>query len=762
MTPSNIRPLTDDEISVLKAVKVEVLNKELAQATCPGSNLHTTPTRSTDCLVFVNDGIPRLHCMHQNCGVKVALANQEIRQLSEILREHDWPLAALSSAAPVSAEFSVESHWMVHLTLFGDNDVVWCADDVRQSGRPEDAIQFRSVAEWIDSGRCPGQFTCPSVFKAEVHSRSDANVDHRKFLVVESDILTRDQVGAVFRYLQKAWGMHLRAVVDTAGKSLHGWFDRPSNEVVQKLRQLLPNMGCDGKMFSASQPCRLAGAQRDGGGYQKLLYFDNFSPTPANAATPPPTATSNAAGASAAVLPPLYYDQEKKDFIVPQRRGGWVRISERMAARFMKTFGGKADMVDIITQQSVDFVGKLAGYTAGPQSVGPYLMLVTESPKFIAPVAGNWPLIKAFAENLFGSVQLPHVYGWLKVALQMYSRCSWRPGQAFVMCGPKNSGKNLFRKIITAMMGGRVADPYQFMTRGTGFNSDMFGAETLAIEDQAESTSFKARRAFAGAIKNVSVNEEQRYHRKFADPINLHPRWRLIISLNDHPERILVLPPMGTDIADKVMLFKVRPGAIPRATNTTEEFESLWRDMALELPAFVHFLTHEWTIDESIQCGRFGVTHYHDTDLLGFLQELAPEQELIDLIDAVIFGTSLSLPPGCKIRQLPWEGKASELERKLKSDKVVARSVENLLKNSIRCGIYLERLRDLMPERISKRSLHGNSIWRIEPPDMLVIDSLITQTGKKAPSKPRPSPERLVKLIRGELQPQSVPAAPNE
>jgi hypothetical protein len=67
-------------------------------------------------------------------------------------------------------------------------------------------------------------------------------------------------------------GMNLRAVVDTAGKSLHAWFDYPPASIVEDLKIALPELGCDPKLFTASQPVRLPGALRDGK-YQKLIYL---------------------------------------------------------------------------------------------------------------------------------------------------------------------------------------------------------------------------------------------------------------------------------------------------------------------------------------------------------------------------------------------------------------------------------------------------------------------------------------------------------
>ena len=118
----------------------------------------------------------------------------------------------------------------------------------------------------------PGHYVCPSTFKAGSFSRSKDNLVRRAFLVVESDELDKDTIGAVFRWLRDKVGLNLRCIVDTAGKSLHGWFDFPPPEELDDLRVMLPELGCDPKMFTATQPCRLPGALR-AGQYQKLIYL---------------------------------------------------------------------------------------------------------------------------------------------------------------------------------------------------------------------------------------------------------------------------------------------------------------------------------------------------------------------------------------------------------------------------------------------------------------------------------------------------------
>ena len=78
--------------------------------------------------------------------------------------------------------------------------------------------------------------------------------------------------------------LRLRAIVDTGGKSLHGWFEGPTPEQRTELKAILPEWGFDRAMFTPSQPWRLAGVTRPNATpdplffgmpiYQILLWLD--------------------------------------------------------------------------------------------------------------------------------------------------------------------------------------------------------------------------------------------------------------------------------------------------------------------------------------------------------------------------------------------------------------------------------------------------------------------------------------------------------
>jgi len=277
---------------------------------CPGSKTHTTNGGKRDCVIYL-DRVPTVHCMHASCAVEIEKANRQLRYailnptgedgftlpkltaeekariaeryrderirvrtskiLPQLLKKHRWTYNEILHDSPVDVKTDCENHWKLLLRKFAPADVVWIGG-VQDSGSPECAANFKPVSEWLTYGRAPGKFVCPVNFKNTSIARSNANIVNRRFLVVESDVLKKDEVGAVFRWLTEC-DLKLMAVVDTAGKSLHGWFDFTDCEpVLDELRLMLPALKCDPKLFTASQPVRLPGAERDGK-LQRLVYL---------------------------------------------------------------------------------------------------------------------------------------------------------------------------------------------------------------------------------------------------------------------------------------------------------------------------------------------------------------------------------------------------------------------------------------------------------------------------------------------------------
>ncbi len=303
---------------------------------CPGESLHTAKTGKKDCRVSV-DGAPTIYCFHASCESVVAGLNQQLRRElgrspwsltlpgGKIIRSGDvlqangtvlrrevvkarakvegrdageqlvletlvalasrfkpelfdrfhWPYARILEDSPLLvANRDPDDQFRAWLRIWPAHSTVWIGD-VYSSGRPEHKTHFRPVADWYQIGPVMGNYTCGSAFKPGTYSRSNENIEGQRFMVVESDSLTKDEIGAVFAYLQRRLHYPLHCIIDTAGKSLHGWFDAPPTQIMEnRLKAGLTAFGCDPKVFNHSQPVRVPGAFREGK-LQKLIWLNN-------------------------------------------------------------------------------------------------------------------------------------------------------------------------------------------------------------------------------------------------------------------------------------------------------------------------------------------------------------------------------------------------------------------------------------------------------------------------------------------------------
>ena len=170
------------------------------------------------------------------------------------------------------AKLSPQDQFRAWLQVWPAESTVWIGS-MYSSGEPEHSTHFRPVAQWNQVWPVVGNYTCGSAFKPGSFQRSNANVAGYRFLVVESDSLSKDQFGAILRYLQRRLHYRLHCIIDAAGKSLHGWLDAPRNPTMEaRLKVGLVALGCDPKVFTHSQPVRVPGALREGR-LQRLLWL---------------------------------------------------------------------------------------------------------------------------------------------------------------------------------------------------------------------------------------------------------------------------------------------------------------------------------------------------------------------------------------------------------------------------------------------------------------------------------------------------------
>lgn len=414
--------------------------------------------------------------------------------------------------------------------------------------------------------------------------------------------------------------------------------------------------------------------------------------------------------------PSAYYDSDQGRYYMQNDRSFWINVTEASVKRHLrhevyrnltKVEGlDKAMDQHILKMQrslDVEYAGPLAGFAAGLHTICNNRVLVTKGPIIIKANAGKWDTLNRFINELLGE-QAIYFHAWVKFARQaLQGKPPFRPGQMLCFAGPPGCGKSVLQGLITLMLGGRSAHPFRYMIGDTKFNSDLFYAEHLMIEDEAASTSIQVRRDFGSKMKSMIVNVTQSFHRKTKEALPLTPYWRLTVSLNDEAENLMVLPPLDESIKDKIILLACSPATFPGEDAEEGAFADFLHRMQNELPAYFSWL-RSWRVPHEVKNRRFGVVAFQNAKLLESLEDLAPEVRLLNLID--------TLKPG-EYWPLYWKGTAADLEACLLEKDKTGR-VQRLLTYSTACGVYLARLKHRYPERVENLGREDARVqWKI-------------------------------------------------
>lgn len=411
--------------------------------------------------------------------------------------------------------------------------------------------------------------------------------------------------------------------------------------------------------------------------------------------------------------PSYFYEESSGRFWMKNEGGTWIDLSEGALRRHLKKAHGLRDkplpgtvisplddFIRSIEQDSrVAFAGRLAGNRAGVQWNAGRRVLVSEDPVIIEPVAGEWPVLRAFFDGLLvgrepvddkgGTIEIdqrPHFFAWLQHTVECFRDGRTAGGLALCMAGEPNSGKSFLALILRWILGGTVARPYSAMIGRDDFNRDLAESVLQLVDDDNQSdTRLEARLKFAGELKKIVANNEFRMRAMHKDGFTVEVLRRLVVLVNLQLSRLIVLPPLDGDVNDKILLLKgyTRPAPkepitsetppeaacwpAPMPTRTEIEKERYRATVRAELPAFLFWLLREFHAPPRVTGGRFVVRHWHHPAIVAALQESSPHVRFWDLLvrSKVIFAeprnTGDSTNPITYHQRAEWRGSASDL-----------------------------------------------------------------------------------------------------
>ena len=410
-----------------------------------------------------------------------------------------------------------------------------------------------------------------------------------------------------------------------------------------------------------------------------------------------------------------YYDSLKGGFFTRNDAGEFQRVDKDTLGLELRATGYhkwerhsnglsflEGELLRLTKQRSVHYAGPVGGFSPGRYDMLGTRVLVTTGPRWLTPEEGQWPLFRTFLEQLLRD-QARYFCAWIKWALESVRRgLPWSPGQMLAIAGPPGCGKSFLQSLITPMLGGRVSKPYQFLTGKSNFNAEIFGSEHAMIADEVPEKDHKSRRNFGSGLKNLVANKEQAIATKNKTPITLTPFLRVTMTLNDNADSLLVLPPLDSEVEDKIILLRATAVKFPWPSKRFPDSQSFHRAIEAELPAFLFHL-RRWRIPEALHDQRYGVVSFKDPALMEAVRELSPEFRLWELIERHIFEAGYGEV---------WTGHTAQLIAIL--SEANPREAEQLLRNSAQAGQYLGRLREHHPDKVQMtRGAKNKAVWTL-------------------------------------------------
>ena len=319
-----------------------------------------------------------------------------------------------------------------------------------------------------------------------------------------------------------------------------------------------------------------------------------------------------------------------------------------------------------------------------------YLNISTVRPISPVDTEGEWgvgfPWLAEYFEALFDPIdQLDYFLAWLKhFYLGALTRAPQR-GLALFIAGPVGAGKTVLNKAILGQLFGGRQDAGRYLIGKDQFNDALFSAAVWNVDDEVSNDDYRQRAVFTQMVKKVIANDSFTYRAMYTGGEDLEWIGRPIITMNDDPESLQMLPETERNILDKVNILKVKkPGMSTWPTD---------KEIAAELPYLAAFL-RDWSYPAHTlpPTGdvRFGVVSYKHADLLRSASSTGTAssfEELLQLWRAAWFA-----PSGAGEHDQTWEGNPTALCQAIGRNETLKQILDRNFSNTNGMSTQLNKL----------------------------------------------------------------------
>jgi len=326
--------------------------------------------------------------------------------------------------------------------------------------------------------------------------------------------------------------------------------------------------------------------------------------------------------------------------------------------------------------------------------------------------SGQFPWLSALLDQMFDEDQRPYFLAWWRWYYLGALRGQPNKGHAMFLSGPVESAKTFLSNVVVGLAMGGHYPATKFLLGDTQFNKGPSESSLWTVDDSAPAHQDTSMAKFAERVKQLVVNGSFEVRAMYRDGVDIF--WsgrRLMITLNEDPVSLRMLPPLDTSIDDKVMFLKVTRPSVEFSQNPDENDARV----RAELPFFLRWMV-DWAPPESVLDARSRLavrSKIHDDLRAGSLVANGVT-DFLQVIDVWFQRRRLEESE----EELSWTGTAADLLSSMTADHAVK---ELLRAETVRTvGRKLGMLVSVHSNRVAKSagytSAGGSSRWVLSSP----------------------------------------------
>jgi hypothetical protein len=181
--------------------------------------------------------------------------------------------------------------------------------------------------------------------------------------------------------------------------------------------------------------------------------------------------------------------------------------------------------------------------------------------------------------------------------------------------------------VIAPSVGG-YADGSDYLSGQTKFNKEMGRVACWVIDDTTSASNRHEQMRLTEMLKRSTANPRMDLMPKYGDAISIPWAGRAILSLNDDPNSMSVIPNLDSSNRDKIIAFRI--SATPFDFPDRKTLEATIKK---ELPYYLAFLKGFKVPDEIQEDDRFGVKSFIDPTLSDAAYDSSTRARAAEILD---------------------------------------------------------------------------------------------------------------------------------